>query len=171
MRAALRIAPHEVAAYCQRYNAAADADLSQIGRAARVQGFLTRAQLHEIARWKSRRRAALVGDNDESFVREITEFAFRAKHEQSRIGSLVLLAGVSYPTASVILHFCVDDTYPILDFRAIWSLGVKQPSNFTPEYWVEYTRLCRALAKRHGLRVRQFDMALWQYSREHQVRA
>ena len=168
MRTSLRIPTQELPACWKRYDYAADPDLSDVGRAAKIQGFLTREQLHEVALWKSRRRAALVNENDEGFVREVTEFAFRAKHEHSRIGSLVLLAGIHYPTASVILHFCVDDTYPILDFRAIWSLGLKQPSVYTPEYWVEYTETCRTLAKQFGLSVRQFDMALWQYSRENQ---
>jgi hypothetical protein len=168
MQPNLRIAPNDLRSYLERYDYEADPRLAHIGEAARAQGFLTRDQLHEVALWKSKRRAALVHENEESFVREITEFAFRSKHEQSRIGSLVLLAGVHYPTASVVLHFCVDESYPILDFRAIWSLGLDQPSVYSPEYWIEYTGICRKLAKEHRLTVREFDMALWQYSREHQ---
>ncbi|MBL8529803.1 MAG: hypothetical protein JNL68_19145 [Burkholderiales bacterium] len=168
MQPALRIPFDEVAAYSRRYDYDADPKLAHIRVAAQNQGFLVRDQLHEVALWKSRRRAALVKENEESFVKEVTEFAFKAMHEHSRIGSLVLLSGVHYPTASVILHFCVDETYPILDFRAIWSLGLKQPSVYTPEYWVEYTSCCRSMAQQHGLSVRQFDMALWQYSKEHQ---
>jgi hypothetical protein len=89
MRASLRIQPHELAAYLSRYDYAADPDLSHIGRAAKSQGFLTRSQLHEVALWKSKRRAGLINENDEGFVQEITGFAFHAKHEHSRIGSLV----------------------------------------------------------------------------------
>lgn len=168
MQPVLRIPIEQIRSYIERYDYEADPKLAHIREAAKVQGHLTRNQLHEVALWKSRRRAALVMDNEENFVREITEFAFRAKHEQSRIGSLVLLAGVQYPTASVVLHFCVDETYPILDFRAIWSLGLKQPTVYTPQYWINYTRVCRSLAAEHRLTVRQLDMALWQYSREHQ---
>jgi hypothetical protein len=168
---ALRIPQQEVIAYRDRYDYTVDPKLDHVTIAAQTQGYLTRKQLHEIARWKSPRRAALVNENDEAFVREITSFAFRASFEQSRIGSLVLLSGVHYPTASVILHFCVDSSYPILDFRAIWSLGLKQPSVYTPEYWMEYTEVCRKLAASHGLSVRELDMALWQYSREHQSEA
>jgi len=168
MQPALRIPADEIRAYKNRYDYQADPKLSHIKEAAKTQSYITRHQLHEIAQWKSKRRAALVNENDEAFVHEITEFAFRATHEHSRIGALILLAGVHYPTASVVLHFCVDDTYPILDFRAIWSLGLKQPSVYTPEYWVEYTDVCRSLAKEHGFTVRELDMALWQYSRENQ---
>lgn len=168
MQPALRIPIHEIRAYSNQYDYDADPKLDHIREAALGQRFITRSQLYEVARWKSKRRAALVNENEESFVREITGFAFQAVHEHSKIGSLVLLSGVQYPTASVILHFCVDDTYPILDFRAIWSLGLSQPSFYTPEYWVEYTKVCRSLAQTHGLSVREFDMALWQYSKKHQ---
>ena len=168
MHPALRIPLKKLRFYRDRYDYEADPKLEHIKLAARKQRYLTQSQLHEVALWKSKRRAALVKENDESFVREITGFAFTAVHETSRIGSLVLLDGVHYPTASVVLHFCVDETYPILDFRAIWSLGLERPSVYTPKYWVEYTQVCRAVAARHGLSVRELDMALWQYSREHQ---
>ena len=70
--------------------------------------------------------------------------------------------------SSVILHFCVDQSYPILDFRAIWSLGIKKPSQYTVAFWKEYVQICRAVAAKHRLTVRELDMALWQYSSEHQ---
>jgi hypothetical protein len=164
----LRIPKSEIRRYQQRYDYTADPKLEHIRPLAKAQGFLSVAQLHELARWKSKRRAALAQTNSEDFVREITSFAFTALHEHSRIGSLVLLSGVQFPTASVILHFCVDASYPILDFRAIWSLGMEQPSFYSPEYWVNYTSLCRNLAREHDISVRELDMALWQYSKEHQ---
>lgn|SRR5574340_131078 len=171
MRPALRIPEKQLREYQRRYDYAADPKLDHIRTAAASQRYLTVKQLHEIALWKSKRRAALTKNNPEGFVREITSFAFAAKHEESRIGALVLLQGVQYPTASVILHFCVDATYPILDFRAIWSLGMQRPAIYTPEYWVKYVEICRSLAGKHGMSVRELDMALWQYSKEHQRNA
>jgi len=168
MMPALRIPAADLRSYLNRYNYEADSALAHLRPAAANQGHLTRNQLHELAFWKSKRPASLVHENDEVFVKEITAFVFRAKHEYSRIGALALLAGVQYPTASVILHFCVDDTYPILDYRAIWSLGLDQPTLYTPEYWVEYVVVCRSLAKQHGMSVREFDKALWQFSSENQ---
>ena len=164
----LRIPPNELRKYSQRYDYGADPKLSHLEEAAKKQSYLTRAQLHELALWKSRRRADLVLANDETFVREVTSFAFSAEHEYSRIAPLTLLKGVQFPTASVVLHFCVDRSYPILDFRAIWSLGMDQPPFYTPEYWCAYTALCRSISAQYALTVRELDMALWQYSREHQ---
>lgn len=164
----LRIPPNEIRSYQQRYDYTADPKLEHIRPLAKSQGYLTVCQLHELVLWKSRRRAALAKENSGAFVKEITSFAFTANFEESKIGLLVLLSGVQFPTASVILHFCVDDTYPILDFRAIWSLGLEKPAAYSPEYWVKYTRACRSLAAKHGLTVRELDMALWQFSKEHQ---
>ena len=128
---ALRIPPGKLRYYQERYDFSAEANLDKYHQLGPQQGHLTRKQLHEICQWKSKRRAALAHSNAEDVVREITAFSFSAKCEESRIGALTLLEGVGYPTASVILHFCVDQTYPILDFRALWSLGVDQPSQYT----------------------------------------
>lgn len=171
MKHRLRIPRKLLHSYSQRYNQGLDPTLTHLELAVQEQGHLTRQQVHELALWKSRRRANLVKVNDETFVREITAFAFSTTHEHARIGALSLLQGVKYPTASVILHFCLDRSYPILDFRAIWSLGMEQPSSYTPNYWVEYTDLCRSIATTNELSVRELDMALWQYSKEHQGNA
>jgi len=168
MQFRLRVPTNQLREYIGRYDYGADPRLAHLKLAAKQQGYLTRAQLYELALWKSQRRASLVHHNDHKLVREITRFAFAAKHEHTRIGTLTLLRGVHFPTASVILHFCVSRTYPILDYRALWSLGVKKPAAYSPEFWCEYTTLCRSVAKVHGLTVRELDMALWQYSRENQ---
>ncbi len=165
----LRIPLSELRSYQKRYDVTADPKLEHIRPLAKLQGSLTVQQLHELVLWKSSRRAKLAKANSEEFAREITTFAFSAKSEHSRIGSLVLLQGVQYPTASVILHFCVSESYPILDFRAIWTLGLEKPSTYSPAFWVEYIRVCRELAAKNQLCVRELDMALWQFSKEHQV--
>lgn len=164
MRAALRIPDGQLHKYCLRYDYPKETNLEHF----RGVAYLSLEQLHEIVRWKSKRRANLVLSNSKDFVREITAFAFSSKQEESRIGALTLLRGVQYPTASVILHFCVSDAYPILDYRALWSLRVRQPTTYTADFWIEYVNVCRSLAKRHGMAVREFDKALWQYSKEHQ---
>lgn len=165
---ALRVPPGKLRHYQEQYDFSAEANLDKYRRIASEQGCLTVAQLHEICRWKSKRRARLALLNPEALVREITAFSFSAKCEESRLGALTLLSGVQFPTASVILHFCVDRSYPILDFRALWSLGVDQPSQYTIPFWKDYVALCRAVAAKHRMTVRELDMALWQYSYKHQ---
>lgn len=107
--------------------------------------------------------------NTEEFVREVTKVAFSTHEERLRIGIFTLLRGVSWPTASVLLHFASPDLYPILDFRALWSLGVKKPpSVYTFEFWDAYVSATRRIASEYGVKLRQLDRALWQYSKETQ---
>jgi hypothetical protein len=125
--------------------------------------------------WKAPRAAGHAKRNESHEVREITAAALRASSERVRVEVLQVLHGVSYPTASVILHFFHRDVYPILDFRALWSMGFPQPTQYTFEFWWDYVRATRDLLARArrvipSLSIRQLDRALWQYSKERQRR-
>ena len=98
----------------------------------------------------------------------MTRTALSARHERLKVGALLVLSGVQWPTASVILHFCDRGMYPILDFRALWSLGYEKPPTYTFPFWVAYCEFTRALAKRAGVSMRTLDRALWQYSKRNQ---
>ena len=106
--------------------------------------------------------------NHPQYVREITTIALQAVSERARIETLTLLDGVAWPTASVILHFFHRDRYPILDFRAVWSVGLEPPAQYGFEFWWQYVVCCRALAKKCRVDMRTLDRALWQYSKERQ---
>jgi len=106
--------------------------------------------------------------NSDEFVKEITGFALSAKDERARIETLTTLSGVAWPTASVILHFFHRDDYPILDYRALWSVGYDAAPIYSFEFWWKYVDYTRKLAERSGLDIRTVDRALWQYSREKQ---
>ena len=101
---------------------------------------------------------------------EVTRTALRTDNERLKIEILTLLTGVSWPTASVILHFCDKKPYPILDYRALWSLRVEAPPRYDFDFWWAYTRFVRRLAKETKLSMRTIDRALWQYSKERQGR-
>lgn len=133
------------------------------------QRFLTLEDLKKIGYWKSPRQKKRYADNDDATVREITDFSFSAKSEQSRIGVLLALNGVSYPVASVILHFAFQDSYSIIDFRALYSLyGWKKPPNYNFEIWKKYCGDIKNLSETFNLDIRTIDKALWQYSKENQ---
>ena len=123
--------------------------------------------LKKIAYWKSPRRADRIDLNIESDVKEITHYAFTTQSERVRYGILTLLDGVGLPTASVILHFYHKEPYPIIDVRALWSIGVEK-DNYPFPFWLEYVSFCRDLAKSNDFDMRTLDRALWQYSRENQ---
>jgi hypothetical protein len=139
--------------------------LAAVGRARR-RGFLTRADLLRVARWKTPRSAPLVARNRDADVRAITRRAFAASDERARVEGLLRLSGVGWPTASAILHFCHRDPYPVLDVRALWALSVARRARGGFALWREYVRACRALARRARCSMRRLDRALWQYAKE-----
>jgi hypothetical protein len=132
------------------------------------QGFLTKEDLWAVARWKSPRSAGHTKKNADDYVREISGIALSSKNERTRIEILCLLNGVQWPSASVILHFFHKDPYPILDFRALYSLSIDEPPTYTFAFWWQYVEFCRSLARRSKLTMRDLDRALWQYSKENQ---
>jgi hypothetical protein len=68
----------------------------------------------------------------------------------------------------VILHFFHRDPYPIIDFRALWSVSLPVPVQYGFDFWWPYVQFCRDLSDRTGLDMRTLDRALWQYSKENQ---
>ena len=134
-------------------------------------GFLTKAQLAQLARWKSPRSAPRVARNSDAYVREITGFALGARDERARIESLTLLDGVQCPTASVVLHLFHEEPYPLLDYRAVWSVQASQPKHYTFPFWLEYVQFCRSVAEKASVDMRTLDRALWQFSKANQPSA
>ena len=165
----LRFPITDVAQWAARYAYADDAEVEAIGRTARMRGCYTREEFLTVTRWKTPRSRSRCERNSAVFVEEVTAIALRASDERLRIGVLILLQGVEMPTASVLLHLAHPDPYPILDYRALWSLGIeKPPAACSFEFWQEYTRTCRSLAKQARVSMRTLDRALWQYSKEQQ---
>ena len=166
----LRFPLAEVMFWAARYAYADDAEVEAIGAAARNRGWYARDEFLTVARWKSPRSRKRCEENDESHVKTATQLALSASDERQRIEALTRLRGIELPTASVLLHLAHRDPYPIIDFRALWSLGVETPpSAYSFTYWWAYTQACRSLAKEAGVRMRTFDRALWQFSKERQA--
>ena len=131
-------------------------------------GYLKKKQLQLVANWKSPRSAGYVNKNTDEYVKEITSLAFSVKDERARIEILTILDGVSWPTASVLLHFFHKEKYPIIDFRSLWSLSLEVPKQYKYSFWEQYVNFCRDIAKRNKVSMRILDCALWQYSKENQ---
>ena len=74
---------------------------------------------------------------------------------------LTLLNGVSLATASVLLHFCAPDPYPIFDPMSLWSVQATLPNKPNFDFWWEYVLTTRKLAKQAKVSMRVLDRALW----------
>lgn len=137
-----------------------------LGAAVRARGHYTRAEFIEVCGWKTVRSRPKVAANAESVVVDATGRALSAGDEATRISALLELAGVGVPTASTLLYFVYPEKYPILDVRALESLGVKPRSVYPVGFWLAYLSACRTLAQRAGVTLRTLDKALWQHSKE-----
>ena len=167
----LRFPLSEIRYWARRYSypgADEEAALLRLKPRIRKARRLTKDQLVRICTWKAARSAGNARGNDPEYVEHLTRLSFAASNERARIELLTLLDGVGWPTASVILHFFHKGRYPILDYRALWSVGAKPPRRYTFDFWWSYTLFCRRLAKKAGVRMRTLDKALWQYSKERQ---
>lgn len=164
--AARRIPLAELANWASRYPADYDRKVERLAVRVHKRGYLERDEFLAFCRWKTARSGPQCRRNAEVEVQEVTRLALSTSSERLRIESLLHLHGVSWPTASVLLHFCHREPYPILDFRALWSVGLEVPSGYDLAFWKRYVRICRGLANRTELSMRTVDRALWQYSKE-----
>ena len=160
---------NEISDYSNRYDYSSDIILPPIIKRTKKVKQLTFKDFQAICEWKTKRTKSRCASNDPKFVAECSRISFSTENERLRIEILTLLTGVSWPTASTILHFCHDDKYPILDFRALWSLGIEKPPIYDFQFWIEYTKFCRNLSAKASMDMRTIDMALWQFSKENQM--
>jgi hypothetical protein len=163
----LQFPPDDIEALASRFSYDdEDAACRAAGAAAAARGYYTRDEFLEVCAWKSARSRPLVQANDALPVEAATRAAFEAADEAARMGALTGLHGVGVPTGSVLLYFAFPDRYPILDVRALESLGRKGRSVYPVSFWVAYVHTCRELAAENRVSLRTLDKALWQHSKE-----
>lgn len=131
-------------------------------------GYLDKKSFLAVCEWKTHRTKSRCANNSQEFIQEVTSLCLGNSGEELRISALTLLRGVSWPTASVILHWFHKEPYPILDIRALWSLSTVVPKVYDFDFWLAYTHYCRDLAQLSKVSMRELDCALWQYSKENE---
>jgi hypothetical protein len=137
------------------------------GAAATARGHYTRDELMLICAWKTDRSKGKVASNSETAVQFGTSRALRSSDETKRIEALTDLAGVGVPSASALLYFAFPNDYPILDKRALASLGyVSKRTTYESSFWIDYLLACRRIAADLKVPIRTLDKALWQWSAE-----
>jgi hypothetical protein len=163
----LQFPAREIKPLAARFGYEDNARLLNLGAAARGRGYYTRAEFIEVCAWKTQRSRPRIAANSQPAVRRLTGRSLAATDEPGRITPLLELEGVGVPTASTLLYFACPDDYPILDVRALESLGVRSRSTYPVSFWLEYLDACRTISRAHDVSLRTLDKALWQYSKEH----
>ncbi|WP_155253213.1 hypothetical protein [Bradyrhizobium japonicum] len=135
-------------------------------------GSRARDDFMSIFEWKTRGRGrSRPARNSDVEIRDALDLAMAARTERSAIAVLSGLVGVDVPVASAVMTAIDPARYTILDFRALWSLGVEQNSPYYPiPYFLDYLTTCRQIAAETGTSLRDLDRALWGYSKRNQRR-
>ena len=162
----LQFRAEEIEALAARFGSPDESRFLAVGAAVRARGHYTREEFIEVCAWKTPRSRPRVAANTETAIAEATGRALGAGDEPTRFAALLELHGVGAPTASTLLYCAFPNDYPILDVRALESLGVKSRSTYPVSFWLAYLEACRGLALSSGVSIRTLDKALWQYSKE-----
>ena len=137
-------------------------DIESRAESVRSKQYLTRDEFRLVCSWTAQRAVGHYENNTETAVRETTARAFGAESESHRVNVLTELNGVSYTTASTILHFFHPNIYPIWSSPSLWSLGVND-SSYSFSAWSQYIVFFRQLVTEWDFSPRDVDRALWQY--------
>lgn len=163
----LQFQPGEIDELRGRYDYPTDHQATAAGRHAGERGYYTKTEFMIVCRWKSPRSSGRAAENSPATIRRQTRIAFSTDDEAGRMRALTELAGVGIPVASTLLHFAFPRRYPILDWRALESLGqTGRSTTYTIRFWLAYLAACRRIARENNVQLRTLDKALWQHSRE-----
>lgn len=134
---------------------------------ARNRGHLTRFDLACLGRWKmGPQNKDKIKNNHRRHVERRSAASLMAKTDEERMGHMRALEGVGLAVTSAFLHFAFPrDNYPIIDFRAVRSLG-KTTKEYGDSNWPGFLEECRRLTERYQVDMRTLDRALWQFDLE-----
>ena len=162
----LQVPPDQIEALAERFGYMDESKLLTIGESVRARGYYTRGEFIEVCAFKSVRSRPKIAANSRDAIVSATRSALATDDEGLRMQHLLALDGVGVPTASTLLYCAFPADYPILDIRALESLGVKPRSQYPVSFWLLYLAACRALSAGRGVSIRTLDKALWQHSKE-----
>lgn len=141
----------------------------EVNKNFRKQGYLTPEEFFAIIIWKrnaSKTKIQRGIKKSGKKIPRITTAISRAKTLEQKLNILTSFSGIGISIASAILTVCYPKDFTIADYRACASLkdfGEMVDGNPTvsPDAYFDYINLCKKLAKKHGLSLRDFDRVLW----------
>lgn len=85
--------------------------------------------------------------------------------------SIAVLAGYRASTSwspPRVMTAGAPQRYTVIDFRALWSLGINRRGYYSVTLYLGYLAVCRALAAGAGVHLRTLDQTLRPYSEANQ---
>jgi hypothetical protein len=122
--------------------------------------------IERVYRWKSARSVGHFLTNDPERVVSAVRSALRAKDDAAALARVETLNGVKARTGSALLAIFRPERYTVMDWRARQTLEAFGHLRDLPEaswtdVWPGYMSLCRDIASRTGVSLRDLDRALW----------
>src|SRR5688572_1780818 len=101
----LRFNKKAIRAWAEHYPVEYDAEIEKIiAPQVKARGYFLQEEFIRLCRWKTPRSQKKVASNSADFIEAVTQTALSTPNERLRIEVLLLLNGVHWPTASVVLH-------------------------------------------------------------------
>jgi hypothetical protein len=134
----------------------------------KLRGYLTKAELVKVCRWKSARAIRQIQRNRAERIKKVTGEAFATRSERKKLTLLTSLHGVSVPMASAILMLTRPTRYGVIDIR-VWQLLYKMGSvtsnenglHFAFKEWYRYLMILRYYAKKYNVGARDIERTLF----------
>jgi len=138
-------------------------------------GYLTKAELITVCRWKSARAIKQIRRNREETIKKITRRAFATRSERKKLELLRSLNGVGVPMVSAILMLTNPSRYGVIDIR-VWQLLFKMGTvskkpkgvGFDFRQWYRYLKILRYFAKMYNVGARDVERTLFRVHRQYQ---
>jgi thermostable 8-oxoguanine DNA glycosylase len=99
-------------------------------------------------------------------IRSITNEIYNSPDRETKLHLLCSIKHIRYALASAVLTVLYDKEFTVIDYRvknSLMSIGVKitgSPDTNADDYFA-YVDICKKLAKKYNLSLRELDMALW----------
>jgi hypothetical protein len=164
----LQFAPADIPILASRYmDLNSDEDEQAFAAGERIRaGDLSRHNLHNIFRWKTNGRGiSRLARNTDAEIADALRLAISAATERSAVAVRTGLNGVHVPVASALLTAIDPNKYTVIDFRALAALG-SASNDRSVNFYLSYLSMCRGLAAKSRVKLRDLDRALWQWSSE-----
>lgn len=165
----LRFDLSEISHWASRYPSDADHEVEALSPGIKQRGYFIKDELLVFCSWNIPNSSFQVATNSADYIEAVTHTALSTSSERLRIDVLRSLKGVDWPNASVLLHFGHRETYPVFDYRSLWSVMITPIPSEIFDFWWSYTCFCRDLADQAAVSMRTLDRALRQYYTENWV--
>ncbi len=142
----------------------------QVSKRFEDDGTLEPFDFFAIVVWKSNRAKTKIKKGLEKAGKSVSELMAEVSQAVSlkdKVRILWDIDGIGLSIASAILAVCYPEVFTVLDYR-VWEVltkaavqGLPTRSSWYPEDYLQYCEVCRRLADRMDLSLRDLDRALW----------